>query len=210
MRLHKFLKILCPVLALLLLTGCGSIKEKIKDVASGVKDQVTSAVEENTEKNPYQSPHKYAVAIFNEVLEHVEAKDSQAIFNIFSDYAKTNADLMPQIEKLVEFMDGEIVEMRHVGASNDYSSVRDGVTVRAAYTASTFVTTDKETLYWVNVGVITADEDETKLGLYYIEILNSTLSSAHTDAWVEWRTNNFDDKEAEPKIPDNMKVTVNY
>ena len=207
MRLRKIFKfILCPVLAILLLTGCVNVK----DIISNIADNASEAVSDYNEKNKYKNPHEYAVDTFNEVLELVQAKDSQAIYDMFSEYNKSNFEMMPDIEKLVNFLDGEIVEMRHVGASSDYSSVRDGVTVSAGYSANTVVTTEKGTLYWFKVGVVTAADDETKLGLDWIYILNSTLSSTHTDAWVEWRKNHFDDKEAEPPIPDNMEIGVHY
>ena len=69
---------------------------------------------------------------------------------------------------------------------------------------------EQGTLYWFKVGVITTADDEKKLGLDWIYILNSTLQSEHSNAWAEWRTNNFDDKEAEPKRPDNIEVGVHY
>ncbi len=203
-KIFKF--IVCPVLAVFLLTGCGNVKNIISNIANTASE----AVSDYNEKNKYKNPHEYAVDTFNEVLELVQAKDSQAIYDMFSEYNKSNFEMMPDIEILVNFLDGEIVEMRHVGASNDYSSVRDGVTVSAGYSATTYVTTENGTLYWFKVGVVTAADDETKLGLDWIYILNSTLSSTHTDAWVEWRKNHFDDKEAEPPIPDNMEIGVHY
>ncbi len=207
MRMRKIFKfIVCPVLAVFLLTGCGNVKNIISNIANTASE----AVSDYNEKNKYKNPHEYAVDTFNEVLELVQAKDSQAIYDMFSEYNKSNFEMMPDIEILVNFLDGEIVEMRHVGASNDYSSVRDGVTVSAGYSATTYVTTENGTLYWFKVGVVTAADDETKLGLDWIYILNSTLSSTHTDAWVEWRKNHFDDKEAEPPIPDNMEIGVHY
>ena len=202
------------ILTLSLLTGCSEyVMDYVSDFMSNASEsvsEVTDSAPEDSEENPTITPHEYAVNTFNEVFELVQKKDTQAIFDMFSEYARENVDIMPDIEKLVEFIDGEVTEMRHVGASNDYMSVRDGVTVRAAYTASTYITTDNETLYWVKVGVITEDEDETKLGLYYIYVLNSTLSQEHTDAWVEWRTNHFDEKEKEPPIPENMEIQVSY
>ena len=184
------------------LTGCGRV--------TGLVSGVMSAVESHDEENGNISPHKYAVNTFNEVLELVQAKDCQAIYDMFSEDAKNYADLMPEIEKLVEFMDGEVVEMRHVGASSDYASVRDGETVSAAYSANTYVTTDSGILYWFKVGVITADEDETKLGLDWIYILDCNRKSEHTNEWVKWRETNFDDKKAEPQIPEDMSIGVHY
>lgn len=191
---------------LFLTTGCGSIKDILSDTIKNASD----AIEEYSEKNKHQSPHEYAVSTFNEVLDLVQAKDSQALFNMFSEYNRNNVDLMPDIKKLVNFLDGNVVEMRRVGASSDYSSVRDGVTISAGYSATTYVTTEQRTVYWFKVGVVTDADDETKLGLDWIYILNSTLQEIHTDAWAEWWTNHFDDKEAEPKRPDNIEVGVNY
>ena len=118
---------------------------------------------------------------------------------------------MPQIEKLVEFMEGEIIEIGHVGASNAYSSVRDGVTVSSAYTATADVRNDKGVLYWVKVDVITADNDETKLGLDWIYILDCKAFDSYVkecDAWNERRINGA--KEPEPERPDDMEAGVNY
>lgn len=203
----KKIKLGCLIASITLLTSCSC--DGVLNAANKVAEKIGNAAEERNEKNGKISPHKYAVQTFNEVLELVEAKNSQAIFDMFSEYDRENVDLMSEIEKLVNFLDGKIVEMRHVGASSDYCSVRDGVTVSAAYTADTFVTTDKGTVYWFRVGVITTDEDETKLGLYYIYILNCTLSDEHTNAWVEWNNRRINGaKEEEPPIPDNMKIRV--
>lgn len=183
------IKVACLILSLLLLTGCGNI----------------------IDQNSSQSPHKYAVTTFNEVFELIQAKDSRAIFDKFNEDARTNANIMPQIKKLVEFMDGEITEIGHVGASNAYSSVRDGVTVSAAYTATADVRNDKGVLYWVKVDVITADEDKTKLGLDWIYILDCEAFDAYVkecSAWNERRINGA--KEPEPERPDDMEIGVHY
>lgn len=183
------IKVACLILSLLLLTGCGNI----------------------IDQNSSQSPHKYAVTTFNEVFELIQAKDSQAIFDMFNEDARTNANIMPQIEKLVEFMNGEITEIGHVGASNAYSSVRDGVTVSAAYTATADVKNDKGVLYWVKVNVITADEDKTKLGLDWIYILDCDAKTVYSTEWGNWneRRNNGA-QESEPERPDDMEIGVHY
>ena len=130
---------------------------------------------------------------------------------MFSEYDKKNVELMPDIEKLVDFLDGEIVEIHHVGASNDYSSVRDGATIRAGYTATSFVTTDKGTLYWFKVGVVTASDDDTKLGLDWIYVLDCNVSDAYSTAWGEWNNRRINGaKEKELQRPDNIEVCVNY
>ena len=201
-----FKKLFCAVLSTVMLTGCGAAKDIFFDTAS----RVAGAVESYNEENGNISPHKYAVNTFNEVFELVQAKDTQGIYNMFSEDAKNYADLMPEIERLVKFMDGEVTEIGHVGASNDYASVRDGETVSAAYSANSLVTTDSGILYWVKVGVITADEDETKLGLDWIYILDCNRQSEHTNEWVKWRETNFDDKKAEPQIPEDMSIGVHY
>lgn len=210
MRIHKFLKMLCPVLALTLLTGCGALNNVLDKAHSAMIEHAESKQAADPECENYIDVYGYTVNMWHKVRHRVEDKETQELFDLFSEYNRNNVDLMPDIEKLVDFMDGEIVEMRHVGASNDYSSVRDGVTIKAGYSASTFVTTDKGTLYWFKVGVVTATDDETKLGLDWIYILNSTLQSEHSDAWAEWWENNFDDKKAEPQRPDNIEVGVHY
>ena len=197
-------------LILFLLTGCSINLSDLLSNASDFVSEAADSISEQAEENGILAPHKYAVKTFNEVYDLVQQKDTQAIFDMFSEYARENVDIMPDIEKLVEFIDVEITEIGHVGASNDYMSVRDGETIRAAYTASADIKTEDGTTYWFKVGVITEDEDETKKGLYYIYILNSTLSKEHTNAWVEWRTNHFDEKEKEPPIPENMEIRVCY
>lgn len=212
MRIRKIFKfITCPVLAVLLLTGCGSVKKNVKNIISDIAENVSEAVSDYNEKNKYNSPHEYAVDTFNAVLELVQAKDSQAIYDMFSEYDKENVDLMPDIEKLVEFMDGKVVEMRHVGASNDYSSVRDGVTVSAGYSATTYVTTEQGTLYWFKVGVVTTADDETKLGLDWIYIIDSDAFDNYIDKCVEWNDRRINGaKEPEPERPDDMEIGVHY
>ncbi len=198
---------MCPVLAVLLLTGC----KNIKNIFSETAERVYSAVEEYSNNDGYQSPHEYAVATFNEVLALVQAKDSQAIFELFSEYNRNNIELMPDIEKLVIFLDGEIVKTRHIGASSDYSSVRDGVTLSAGYSATTYVTTENGTLYWFKVGVITTDEDETKLGLDWIYILDCDAKTEYSTEWGNWNERRINGaKEPEPERPEDMEVGVHY
>lgn len=201
------MKLICPVLVLLLLTGCSNIKDIIPNIA----DNASEAVSDYNEKNKYKNPHEYAVDTFNKVLELVQAKDSQAIYDMFSEYNKSNFEMMPDIEKLVNFLDGEIVEMRHIGASSDYSSVRDGVTVSAGYSATTYVTTENGTLYWFKVGVITTDEDETKLGLDWIYILDCDAKTEYSTEWGNWNERRINGaKEPEPERPEDMEVGVHY
>ncbi len=207
----KIFKLICPILALLLLTGCSGIKDLVSTAIEKVKETTSEAVSANYEANPYKYPLDYAVNTFNEVLELVEAKDSRTIFDMFSEYNKTKFDMMPDIEKLVNFLDGEVVEMRHVGASGDYSSVRDGVTVSAGYSANTFVTTDKGMLYWFKVGVVTTADDETKLGLDWIYILSCDVQTEYSTAWGNWNERRINGaKEPEPERPEDMEVGVHY
>lgn len=229
--LTKKYKFILPLLAIFLLTGCdksvtdhmsdfaSGVSEVVSDIASGASDTVSDiasgvsgAVSDYLEEAANNTPQHYAVETFNEVFELVQAKDCQAIYDMFSEYVKENdTDLMTKIEQLVEFMDGEVVEMRHVGASNDYSTVKDGKTVSAAYTASTYVTTDNGVLYWVKVGVVTAADDEAKLGLDWIYILDCDAFDAYIDECVEWdeRQRNGN-KEPEPERPENIEAGVNY
>lgn len=199
------------LLILFLLTGCNI---DIPDLISNASDFVSEAADsvlDYTEENSSITPHKYAVNTFNEVFELVQEKDTQAIFDMFSDYVRENVDIMPEIEKLVEFMDGEIAEMGHVGASSQYSSTRDGVAVSAAYTASADIITANGITYWFKVGVITADADETKLGLNWIYILNCEAESAYSKEWGEWNERRINGaKEDEPQRPENYSVRVNY
>ena len=203
--LHKMIPL---ILSISLLTGCGkSVTDYVYDLASNTSDLVSDYLEETANN----TPQHYAVETFDKVLELVQAKDCQAIYDMFSEYDKGNVNLMPEIEKLVEFMDGEVVEMRHVGASNDDTSVRDGKTLKAAYTASTYVTTGSGVLYWVKVGVVTDDTDEAKLGVYYIYILNSDAFDAYINERVEWDERQRNGiKEPEPERPDNIEVGVNW
>lgn len=109
-------KIIALGMALMLLTGCnGSIGDYVSDLISNASDFVSEQIEENIPL----TPHEYTVNTFNEVFELVQEKDTQAIFDMFSDYVRENVDIMPDIENLVEFMSGEITEIRHIGASND-------------------------------------------------------------------------------------------
>lgn len=149
MRTKKY-KLILPLPAIFLLTGCdksvtdhmsdfaSGVSGVVSDIASGASDTVSDiasgvsgAVSDYLEEAANNTPQHYAVETFNEVFELVQAKDCQAIYDMFSEYDKANVDLMPDIEKLVEFIDGEVTEIGHIGASNDYSSVIDGVTVRA-------------------------------------------------------------------------------
>lgn len=228
MRTKKY-KFILPLLAIFLLTGCdksvtdhmsdfaSGVSEVVSDIASGASDTVSDiasgvsgAVSDYLEEAANNTPQHYAVETFNEVFELVQAKDCQAIYDMFSEYVKENdTDLMTKIEQLVKFMDGEVVEIGHVGASNDYSSVRDGVTVSAAYTADSIIETDGGVKYWFKVGVVTADKDETKMGLDWIYILDSSAKTAYINELVDWKENDGS-KETEPQRPENMEIWVIY
>lgn len=214
MRLNNYKSILL-VLALSLLTGCNiSVSDYVSDLISNASDFVSEAAEsvsDYIEENSVTEPHEYTVNMFNEVFELVQEKDTQAIFDMFSEYAKENVDMMHDIEKLVEFMDGEITEIRQIGASNDYMSVRDGKTISAAYSATANIKTNTGMAYWFDVGVITADDNETKLGLDWIYVLDSKAFDAYTHEWGEWNERRINGaKEDEPQRPEDMEVGVNY
>lgn len=210
LRLNNYkLKFLAFTLIPLLLAGCN-----ISDLLSNTSDFISEAadsVSEQAEENGILGPHKYAVRIFNEVFELVQKKDTQAIYDMFSKYVKDNVDIMPDIEKLVEFMNVEISEMGHVGASNSYSRTKDGVAISAAYSASADIKTEDGITYWFKVGVITADEDETKLGLNWIYVLNCKAFDAYAKECGEWDQRRINgSKEEEPPRPEDMEVCVNY
>ena len=202
-------------LTLSLLTGCSErvsdyIYDLMPNVTGSVSDEEES-ISKQVEENGVFGPQQYTVDTFKAVFELVQKKDTQAIFDMFSKYARENVDIMPDIEKLVEFMDGEITEIGYIGASNDYKSVNDGETVLAGYSASSYIKTSSEITYWFKVGTITADGDETKLGLDWIYVLDCNAFEAYTDEWGEWNERRINGaKEDEPQRPENMEVGVNY
>ncbi len=207
------------ILAIFFLTGCcNSTSEHFSDFASNasellsdVASEVSGAVSDYLGETASNTPQHYAVEIFNKVFELLQAKDCQAIFDMFSEYDKANVDLMPDIEKLVEFMDGEVTEIGHVAASNLYSSIVDGIAIDAAYTADSIIKTDNGVTYWIKVRVITAAEIDTKLGLDSIYILNCDVKSAYSKEWGEWNQRRIDGaKDDEPQKPENFSVKVNY
>lgn len=205
----------CKIIALTLLTGCNkNIADYVSYLISNGPDFVSEAadsVSEHIEENTSITPHKYAVNTFNEVFELIQEKDTQAIFDMFSEYARENADIMPDIEKLVEFIDGEVTEMRRVGASNDYMSVRDGKTICASYSATAYIKTNTGMAYWFDVGVITANDNETKLGLDWIYVLDSNAFDAYTKECGEWKERVINGvEEDKPQRPEDMEVGVNY
>ncbi len=213
-RFRKFAPLIL-ILLISFLTSCSKgVMEHISDAVPALSDTVSDIVAEVSDTvsdymESNKNPHSYAVETFNEVFEYVRMKDCQAIFDMFSEYNKEHIDLMPDIEKLVEFMDGEIIEIGHVGASNDYSSVKDGVTLKAGYSATSYVKNDKGVLYWVKVGVVTAADDESKLGLDWIYILDCDAKTKFTKEWRNWYENDGA-KSTEPQIPESMDVGVNY
>ena len=215
MHINSF-KLAFLILTLSLLTGCSEyVMDYVSDFMSNASDyvsEVTDSAPEYIEENPTITPHEYAVNTFNEVFELVQKKDTQAIFDMFSEYARENVDIMPDIEKLVEFMDVEITEIGHVGASNDYMSVRDGETIRAAYSATADIETADGITYWFKVGVITADDDEAKLGLDWIYVLNCDTFDAYVKECGEWKERIINDgiEEDKPQRPEDMEVGVNY
>lgn len=212
-------KVVPLILAISLLTGCrDSASEQFSDFVSNTSDllsdvasEVSGAVSDYLEEAANNTPQHYTVEIFNKVFELLQEKDCQAIFDMFSEYDKENVDLMPEIEKLVEFMDGEVTEIGHVSASNLYSSIVNGTAIEAAYTADSIIKTDGGTTYWIKVRVITASDINTKLGLDSIYILNCDVKSAYSKEWGEWNQRRIDGlKEDEPQKPENFSAKVNY
>lgn len=215
-EIHKVVPL---ILAISLLTGCrDSASEQFSDFVSNASDllseaasEVSGAVSDYLEEAANNTPQHYAVETFNKVFELLQEKDCQAIFDMFSEYDKENIDLMPEIEKLVEFMDGEVTEIGHVTASNLYSSIVDGKAIEAAYTADSIIKTDNGTTYWIKVRVITASDINIKLGLDSIYILNCDVKSAYSKEWGEWNQRRIDGfKEDEPQKPENFSAKVNY
>lgn len=212
LRLNNYkLKFLAFTLIPLLLTGCSINISDLLSNASDFVSESTDSVLEQAEENGIFAPQQYTVDTFKKVFKLVQEKDTQAIFDMFSEYAKENVDIMPDIEKLVEFMNGEITEIGYISASNDYKSVRDGETTSAGYSANSYIKTSNEITYWFKVGTITVDEDETKLGLDWIYILNCDVKNEYVDKRIEWNERRINGaKEDEPQRPEDMEVGVNY
>ena len=215
--MHKkfFLKITSVILILTLLTGCSTnISDNISDLISNASKFV-SGTEKTTsgyvEGGGIFARQEYALETFDKVYELTQKKDTQAIYDMFSEYAKENVDIMPDIEKLVEFMKGEIAEIGYTSASNDYKSVRDGVVTSSGYSATADIKTEDGITYWFKVGVITEDADETKLGLDWIYVLDCNAFNDYTNEWGEWNERRINGaKEDEPQRPEDMEVGVNY
>lgn len=215
-RIHKLISL---ILSISLLTGCeksvtdyvSEFKSNASDLVSDMVSEASNTVSDYLEEAANNTPQHYAVETFNKVFELLQEKDCQAIFDMFSEYDKENIDLMPEIEKLVEFMEGEVTEIGHVTASNLYSSIVDGTAIEAAYTADSIIKTDNGTTYWIKVRVITASDINTKLGLDSIYILNCDVKSAYSKEWGEWNQRRIDGiKEDEPQKPENFSAKVNY
>lgn len=213
--LHKLFPL---ILSISIFTGCEkSVTDYVSELKANASDFVSDMVSEasDTASNylseaAKSTPHHYAVEIFNKVFEFVQAKNCQAIYDMFCEYDKENdADLMLKIEQLVKFMDGEVVEIGHISASSNYSTVRDGVTESAAYTADSIIETNGGVKYWFKVGVVTTDKDETKIGLDWIYILDSSAKTAFVNEWVDWKENDGS-KKTEPQQPENMEIWVIY
>lgn len=199
----------------MLITGCSTnVSDNISDLLSNISKFVLETEKKTSdyvEEGGIFASQEYALETFDKVLEFTQKKDTQAIYDMFSEYAKENVDIMPDIEKLVEFMKGEIAEIGYTSASNDYKSVRDGVITRAGYSATADIKIADGITYWFKVGVITADDDETKLGLDWIYVLDCNAFEAYTNEWGEWNERRINGaKEDEPQRPEDMEVGVNY
>ncbi len=213
LRKNNCFKFTSVVLMITLLTGCSTnIPDNLSDLMSNASEFVSEAegvVSNYVEGDGLFAPQEYTLETFDKVLELIQKKDTQAIYDMFSDYIRENVDIMPDIEKLVEFMEGEIAEIGYTSASNDYQSVRDGEVTRAGYSATAYIKTTDGITYWFRVGTVTTDEDETKLGLDWIYILNCNVQNTYVAEHGEWHRNNGA-KEDEPQIPENIAATVNY
>ncbi|MGN0700712.1 MAG: DUF5104 domain-containing protein, partial [Oscillospiraceae bacterium] len=207
-QLKATIKIIAAILCCCLLTGCKPNYKKFFETVSQIvnKESNTNSVEAEIGYDPWQ----YAVDKWNEVLDKMEAKDVDGIYDMFSEYDQKNIpDLTAQIEGLVNYLDGEVVSKRHVGASNQYSRVRDGIVKEAAYTAQSYITTSNDTTYWVRIRVITAADDESKIGFSGISLLNSNLQTVYFDLLDEWRENGAK-RNDEPDKPEGMRYKINY
>ena len=66
-------------------------------------------------------------------------------------------------------------------------------------------------LYWFKVGVVTTADDETKLGLDWIYILDCDVQTEYSTEWGNWNDRRINGaKEPEPERPEDMEVGVHY
>lgn len=90
-------------------------------------------------------------------------------------------------------------------------SVKDGKMINAAYSATAYIKTNTGMAYWFDVDVITADNNETKLGLDWIYVLDSNAFDAYTKECGEWKERRINGvTEDKPQRPEDMEVGVNY
>lgn len=138
-----FISISCLITILFLLTSCGF----------------------NNKKTDKQQSDE----MMNLVIQALENKNSQALKDLFSEYAKENTyDLDEKISELMEFYPG--YEGEYTGNIRVHETTDRGVKIKAIHTPYKMKYGEIE--YEISITFyVQNDVDKSKMGLYMIEVL---------------------------------------
>lgn len=163
--------ILFFVLSVMLVSGCGDVQEALQDDYTHTDEHdASSNVEidnQEVQNMDYSAEYHSAEKTMTFLLDAIERKDSQAIKNQFSTYAKENIDdLDAKIERLIEEFPG----------CNDYT-VKDTCRRKSDHGKITYILTpsfdftmDGKEYRMRIIYYEQSDKDESKLGWYSIQL----------------------------------------
>jgi hypothetical protein len=165
------------VIFTLLLTSCSdnSSNEYLENKEVSDEFMVISEDEFNEETN----------RVYNILDQCIRSRDTESIKNEFSDYAKDRADLDFELDKIFDFIDGNIVSVESASAGYGGGSSKEkyGVT-RSNYNIQFFgIHTDTDKVYDIYCyGIFYYKDNDDKCGINLISVVDNELLYKKTNS----------------------------
>ena len=130
-------------------------------------------------QDEYISPSKQAENNLVTIIESINKRDSSVIKNLLSSYLISNyEDIDSRIDKMLEFIDGEIVSYDEPfgSACGDFEKKDTGAKVRC-------LVTDNGTEYYIAIKQwYSYDEQPEQVGIYNITVKNLSILSSDPES----------------------------
>lgn len=132
--------------------------------------QLTACGFHRGKKEAYKTPERQARELYVKIIDCFMKRDKDTLRSFFSQYSIENSpDIEGEMEAAFALFDGEIVSYEEPDGS------AGGGLDEKGFSADSYIKTDKGTEYWLTFsGWLTCAENENKVGVSYIKVVNVT------------------------------------
>lgn len=132
--------------------------------------QLTACGFQRGKKEAYKTPGQQARELYVKIMDCFMNRDKDTLRSFFSQYSIENSpDIENEMETAFALFDGEIVSYEE-----PFGDACGGFDDKA-FGADSYIKTDKGTEYWLTFsGWLTYAENESKVGVSYIKVVNVT------------------------------------